>query len=633
MIAIQQYWLLLVVSGALYLLVITLNAAFHANNESPEKRRLAERKARVSLFGIASVSSIALFLYSYAPRTQLLGSTPGSTIVISKFAGPKLPAPYEDCRPSEELVHALTDVADRYGWLHVNEVPWGVDPNTRWSNSWAKTHGWFEAADVIVYGDYGFATSGSNGEANAIIINPRADAVPRLPIADNLPPLYSWEFTRSKVSIAGLCSGSVAAKSIGDAGDGENFTDDIRRLALSIVAAELFAAQDYLGAQRALSEAKGPPGSCKRQSRTNSCHGGVLNYYLANLDVRFGNFSEAKAEYEKANTELASSPPHLSLAELDFRLGDKEQGFNELSRAVWADPTSVAARATKSLYERAYFDPHKAAIDLDRALNMKPTSVYDLSALSRALYDREKACGITVLSKAVHSRDFDPRTMLETYVRYGIWLYKADKGADARKTFVSALKISPDNIKANYWLGMELKNKNPQTPEAEAFFRRALYAPGFTDEDFLTQGDAAVELRNFAKRRRENATEARRDEQDEKILEHLAIRDYKQSIKTNINAVNAYKNLGLLEIDLGNRHDADQYLGAASRLRPFDHEVTDPYVKNLKELKRSAEADRWRESHKTPLRIAPEERWSNCRYTPMNLNSASPLPALTKGDG
>jgi hypothetical protein len=82
---------------------------------------------------------------------------------------------------------------------------------------------------------------------------------------------------------------------------------------------------------------------------------------------------------------------------------------------------------------------------------------YDLSALSRALYDRggkepktgaqDKDCAITMLGSAMHSADFDRRTMLDTDVRYGVWLYDAKRNDEAATTLSGALRINPYSIK------------------------------------------------------------------------------------------------------------------------------------------------------------------------------------------
>jgi hypothetical protein len=83
-------------------------------------------------------------------------------------------------------------------------------------------------------------------------------------------------------------------------------------------------------------------------------------------------------------------------------------------------------------------------------LSRPATHAYDLSALSRALYQRGgkggTACGRTLLART----------------------------------------------------GVALR-ENGLKPEADAFLRRALFAPSFTDDDFLDRANAANERRAHAR--------------------------------------------------------------------------------------------------------------------------------------
>jgi hypothetical protein len=52
-----------------------------------------------------------------------------------------------------------------------------------------------------------------------------------------------------------------------------------------------------------------------------------------------------------------------------------------------------------------------------------------------------------MLGSAMHSADFDRRTMLDTDVRYGVWLYDAKRNDEAATTLSGALRINPYSIK------------------------------------------------------------------------------------------------------------------------------------------------------------------------------------------
>jgi tetratricopeptide (TPR) repeat protein len=608
--AIQKDWQITAVTLLLAGIAIAIDIVFFRRRSKvdPRKQRFARWASIATLIGIPIASMIFLFAYSYLPRTK----ASGNTIAVSRFAGPALPAPYESCRPSAMLVHALGDVADRFHRIEVFEVPYTVDPERRWAGFWAKSHGWLDAADVIVYGDYNLAKSDEKlATADEITLNPRVDAVPKIPIADKVPPLYSWDFPRRTMPIAQLCGAAAGEQGSPD------FIDDARGLALAVVGADLFAAQDYEGAKHAVEEAKvSLKGSaCDNRGGRTPCRG-VLAFYLANLDLRLGNFADAENEYRYAADHLESTAPLISLGELYIRRGRPKEGFESLDRAVRTDPASVAALATRALYERDYLRPREAAVDLDRALTQPATHFYDLSALSRALYQRggkgDTDCGLAMLHRAIASPEFDRRTMLDTYVRYGIWLGHAKRSDEAAQIFSAALALNPYNIKANYAIGVALREKGLK-PQAKAAFHRALFSPGFTDDDALDKANAANELRSLAE-----------SESEELEARAAALQSYGQAISVNGNAVYAMWDRGQLEDSLKQYDLAERDFKTAADLHPFDATLVSTYSLFLRQHGRADESIRYANTTRAVLRtrIPPDEakQWSSqtCRYENMD---------------
>jgi tetratricopeptide (TPR) repeat protein len=608
--AVQKEWQLTVVTLLLAAVVVALYFVCFRRTDGTDARRhgVARWIAIATLIGIPVASLLFLFAYSYLPRT----AGTGNAIAISRFDGPALPEPYAACRPSAMLVHAIADVADRFHRLQVFEVAYNVEPETRWASFWAQSHGWLDAADVIVYGDYSVAKSDAKlANADQITLNPRVDAVPKIPIADKIAPLYSWEFPSRTVPIAQLCGAAASARETSE------FIDDGRRLALAVVAADLFAAQDYEGARRAIDEAKADlaASSCDDTARSSPCRG-VLEFYLANVDLRLGRFADAEKEYRYAADHLESIAPLLSLGELEMRLGRDGEGFADFDRAVGSDPSSVAALATRALYERDYLRPREAQVDLNRALTLRATHSYDLSALSRALYQRggsgDTNCGLAMLRRAVTSADFDRRAMLDTYVRYGIWLNGAKRDAEALRVLHAALDIDPYNIKANYELGVAMRVAG-RRPEANAFLRRALFAPAFTDDDLLDRANAANELRSLAS-----------TPSDAQAAQAAAFAAYAGALALNPNAVYALWDRGRLEDELRQTGAAERDLRTAARLHSFDATLLSTYSSFLVKHGRAPEARQYLDATQTVLaqRIPDDDasQWSSqtCRYGQMD---------------
>jgi tetratricopeptide (TPR) repeat protein len=421
---------------------------------------------------------------------------------------------------------------------------------------------------------------------------------------------------RRTEAIADLCGGGLSGH------DTAPFPDDGNRLALAIVGADLFASQNFARANDALQEAKerqDAAEACDDRAARSTC-GGILAFYIGGLDLRFGNYPAAEHELLYAAGKLESSSPYVSLGEMYMELGRVPEAFASLNRAVQTDPSSMAAIATRSLYERDYREPRQAAIDLADALGMKPKNFYDLSALSRAIYQRggpgASACGIALLGSAMSRGDFDRRNMLDTYVRYGIWLAHARRDVEAMPVFENALAINPYNLKANYYLGIELEREgNASLQEAATYLRRAMYAPGFTDEDYLDKANAANELINSQADPTANAATMKN-----------ALDFYAHAVALNANAVTAIWDRGRLYDRIGETALADRDLRDATRLHPDDTTMLQTYSDFLKRHNRTIEAagydTRVRLANDTRIPTAEASEWQGmprCSYAGLDL--------------
>ncbi len=615
--AVQQQWQIAAVTLILLLVVVSLYFLFFRRwaGANEQMRHIVRWSAIAALIGIPIAAMLGLIAYSYLPR---INGT-GNTVAVSTFAGPPLPHPYEKCRPSEVLVRTLADVRDVFGHINVFEVPYSIDPDGRFAALWARGHGLLDGADAIVYGNFTLAKSNpALSEADLIVLDPRIDAVPRVSTADKAPPLYAWTLQRRTEAIADLCGGAAPGN------DAAPFPDDARRLALALVGADLFASQNFARASDALQQARdtrGTANACDDRATRSSC-GGVLAFYLGGLDLRFGNFSAAEHELLYAARKLETSTPYVLLGEMYVELGRAPEAFSSFDEAVQTDPSSMAAVATRSLYERDYLRPRQAAIDLNQALSMTPQNFYDLSALSRALYQRggrgDSACGIALLGRAMNRSDFDRKNMLDTYVRYGIWLAHAGRGDEAIPVFSNALAIDPYHLKANYYLGIALEGMGPASlPEAATYLRRVVYAPGFTDEDYLDKANAANELRNSGA-----------DPAGNSATLNTALQFYAKAIELNPNAATAIWDRGRLYDQTGSIESADRDLREATRLHPFDATMLQTYSAFLKRHGRAGEAASYdaRVRAVNDARIPKDEadEWQaspRCRYRGFDLVS------------
>jgi hypothetical protein len=234
---------------------------------------------------------------------------------VARFEGPPLPAPYDACRPSNMLARTLSDVAKRFQHLAAFELPYTIHPSELFADTWAVAHGWFEGADVVVYGEYTLRKSHAGlPEADEIVIRPVVNKVPAVSGGFTSAPL-AWDFPAfadRRMRIDELCSDKKPP-----------FLDNARRLALAVVASNLLKARDFVGGQAALSEAKNPPpatGRCDNRDVTSTCPG-VLAFYLADLDRRVGNYSDAEHEYRYAAQRLDKAAVFINLGELYVKEG------------------------------------------------------------------------------------------------------------------------------------------------------------------------------------------------------------------------------------------------------------------------------------------------------------------------
>ncbi|HTA54978.1 MAG TPA: hypothetical protein VK755_09590, partial [Candidatus Acidoferrales bacterium] len=413
---IEAQWRLAAVTVVLASIVVALYVVSHRIATQDQAKAAALRRAAIGfLIATPLVSILALVWYSYVPR--YLES--GTTIVVARFVGPKLPSPYQECRPSDMLVRTLARVGERFGGLTAYELPYSVDPENRFAELWAEFHGTVDAADVIVYGEYTLHSSSSEGteEPDEIVINPEVARVPTIPLQFKSPPLYVWDFPSNVVKIQQLCGGDLE-----EAAAIPRFLDDGRRIADAIVGLQELGHEDFVSANAALEKARNADPTIKRSTsskcaRQSLCTDspGVLAFYLGTLDEALGHYVDAKQAYAAAARIIGTSTPFVNLGEIDAVLGDRHDpsdAFKMFDHAVELDPNSVGAIATRSAYERDYLQSDRAAIDLERAMEMPAQNLYDILALSRAIYQRNQigdaACAIQMLGKVIDHPYFPP---------------------------------------------------------------------------------------------------------------------------------------------------------------------------------------------------------------------------------
>lgn len=628
---IENRWQLAI--GMLILMAVA-GAFYAASRKFLNQRPLSAQALEATMIGllvaIPVIALAILFLYSVLPREQEAGTS--TTVAVAEFDGPPLPDPYKDCRPSDMLVHTLSRVGARFGGLKAFELPYSISPDNRLANLWAQFHGWFDAADIIVYGEYTLYNSskvGPSGKADEIVINPEVANVPLIPVGYTSAPLYSWNFAGSVARIQDLCGSDL-----NDAGPPARFLDDARRGAAAISGLQALGKNDFQTAEDAQREAQrvevASPAPCAGDpnqglSKQSDCPG-VLAFYLATIDARLGTLQRAAREYRYAAARLGTPEPYLDLGELYMRLGNPVAAFNAFDAAVNANPNSVAALATRAQYERDWLRPREAAIDLARAIDLEnqiesgraprpPGDLYNRITLSRALFQRgggAAACGIeeiqTVLYPNGTAAPPDSHVGAEALVEYAIWS-KSQKLPGAEPALRAAVQTHPEHVHANYALGLMLEGSKPPNKVAATYYlRRAEYALAITDEDFLYQANAANELAKYID-----------TDPIERNHDFNRARDgYARSIAQNPGAVYAYYGRAQLE----EQHDptkAFSDLRRAAVLHPDDALLQSALAQVLDKLGRHDEGTQYHERAKriAQRRIPKDEYgWSSqtCSY-------------------
>lgn len=562
---VENQWRLASVTLILAVAVVALYVVSHRFPLKNGRAAKALRVAMILVLILIPVCSLAgLFAYSYLPRLTE-GET--TTIAVAEFSAPPATETLKECRPSDMLVHALNKVGARYGGIRAFELPYSIDPDNRWATDWAEFHGWFEGADMTVYGEYLPYQSGTgvpNGQSDEVVINPEVTRIPVIPLGFLSAPLYGWTFTGSVANIHELCGSDLR-----DAGKAPRFLDDARRIASAIAGLRALGHNDLETAQQADEEAHRSEIDQLQKCRvdpakkseavkieSDSLCPPVLAFYLATLDTRLGHLPSAIGEYVYASPKLGTPSGYINLGELYLRVNDETDAIKAFSDAVDVDPTSVAAWAARSEAERDYLHSQEAWIDLQRAMKLRRVHYqgpFDDLSLSYAVYQRgndyrsyanDTGCGIAALQKVLYPDwPVDKRPVkgagIDALVRYGSWLMGALNYSDAIDTLQAALKDSPDSVHANYAIGISYeKAKPPNLAEAETYLRRAEFATAYTDEDYLYRANAAHELsQNFDQG----------DAIDGKADRGRAMDAYAQSIKNNPGAVYAYYGRAILE--------------------------------------------------------------------------------------
>ena len=507
----EKQWSLLIAPallGVMALAILSLLARRRGSRLAGGLLRpgLHQNWAIAILVGVPVISLLSFFCYVFLPRIN----EDGTRIAVARFAGPDLPKPYESCRPSDMLVDRLEDVTDEYGHLHAFELPYVIDPNGRWAQALAKVHGFFESADVVVYGEYTLVKSDrapakgwdvAGNDADMLYVSPSVDSVPNVPLGEFDAPLASWELPSRKIDIDELCSGKPA----------EFFPNASRRLALALVAEQLLASEDYFGARKALAEAKNSNAGlvCLKPSHgddeDDACSG-VLAFYLANVDQRLGNSRDAEHEYAVAGWKLNRAAPFINLGELEWQRGKFGLAFEAFDRALRIEPASVTALAARAAHEAQVPERRRfAALDLHDALGLGVTDASEALHVAAAIHAWQSGvpgsgrapadCAYRRYYAAQGFHDFKERSSWAT-VRFGSWLASDRKWNAAIAEFYEALKFAPHSIAANYALGDALRRSSAIDPNPpEVYFTRALAATPRTAEQLLYQARAARDLR------------------------------------------------------------------------------------------------------------------------------------------
>lgn len=622
---VQGQWKVTVLTLVLALLAGALYLVFR---RLPREHRIQAKALKRwivgLLFATPLLSLTALAVYIYLPNTLEPDIT---RIAVARLVGPTLPEPYQDCRPSDMLVHTLSRVGDRFGTIKAFELPYSIDPDARWAQAWAQLHGISEHADVTVYGEFNLYNTPTNRDEknpDEIVLDPVVTSVPSIPLAYRSAPLYTWDFPATIARIRDLCASDLRDR----ASSPPRFLDDARRIAASIAGLQTLGKHDFATAREADREAKVAESSdaqpCKGSASSepvnrDACPG-VLAFYLATLDEGLGNYNDATQEYIYAAGKLGKSEPYIDLGELYMHLGNASAAFTAFDNAVDADPTSVAAVATRSQYERDYLRSREAAIDLDRALRLERKTTFDRFALSRALYQREGTnaapCAIHILEEAIYDRNFDQEANVDTLVNYAGWLRSSKRIDDSISELITVLQLDPGHALGNYELGLAYSEpKRHDSVLAESYLRRAEYAAVLTDSDYLTRANAASQL----------ADHYDTDPSLKRADYKTAMQSYARSITSNPQGAVTFFDRARLEQGEDDVHARKDYLAAAT-LSPYDYWIQSATAAFLHKRHQEGEAISYqrRAAFIKKARIPLDERhaWSSdlCRYTHLDAD-------------
>jgi tetratricopeptide (TPR) repeat protein len=580
----EQQWVFVVVMLILSGLGVAVYVVSHQRIVANSRHAKLVRFAAISsLVSVPLITFVTFGLITISPRV----TEHGPIFAIARFQGPVLPPPYQDCRPSDMLADAISEVGRDYAHVSAFELPYVIDPNGRSAKWWAIGHGFLEAADSVIYGEYSLVDD-EKGDKNPerLLISPEIDQVPTPPLGPKMAPLMRWEFPHRIVRIDQLCTGTA-----------QRFLSDGRRLSLVLSGLQAFSLHEYVSAERSLAQAedsqennlperlftdvpKGDNSRCDADPKGDSLCSGVLAFYLAALDQRMGNYSKAILEYTFAAAKLNRPAPFVDLAELYVIENKSGPALASLRSAESADPTSVVAAAIRAQYESQYGSVDQARLELDRATelrdeqNAKPAVVLRLMpsldkyaeiSLCRAKYYVEGSvsgleCGRAVFDKA-------DSTNIDAEIEYANWLVASRDDALVAKG-VGLLKESvlrsPGHINAYYSYAKALsKTGSSDTNSIRTYYMEALDARAFTDDELTDQANSATALEQIDK----EVSAKRQDFRAALSLYHAAI-------LKNDRCAYAYSNRSTILEQHGQWRAALRDLRMAILLHPREQDLT-----------------------------------------------------------
>lgn len=602
-----------------------------------------------------------------------------TSIAIAQFDGPDLPPPYEKCRPSDMLTDKLDEVGNDYHRLAAFELPYVVKTDGRWAGALAQLHLQIEGADTLVYGEYSTyrsteaaAAAGDESKPDSILISPQVESskIPEIPLLWKSSSIRAWAFQDQRMRIAELCSGSERSVA---------FLADAKRIGYALAGLELARERRFKEAESALDEAQPADGlpamkddkhvSCARAYRAEphpktgpalfDCSG-VLSFYLAALQERFGLYDAAVSNYEKAAEQLHDAAAYIDRANIQGNWGsDGSEKLQSLRNAVASEPTSIEALADLSEFRWEYGSVHEADVYLDRAFKLieqpdrsSPTHAYaldDAIAVARAFEQR------SVVPKSVNTGDRIDWAMFGCAVReldrfggvsallksddqgialdYSGWLLNASYDPELKEDERTSLRdrafgalhavLERDpfnplaNRKAALYLSKIAGDSNESIlaqrfPLGQQYYLERAYAGTLSefaqdDNDFVEHGNAAHALG----------------------LDAEAERSYTAALRRNPNSFFAHYNLANLYLDeaaklgsVAKRRLAFDELRQAHGLHPFDRDVI-ARLQALHFAKLSADVtgDPAASERKEAIPAAlPIDRGS-CRFTQIALHS------------